>query len=110
MAANRSTSGSNRCSGERLLAVSYIADPELATALALMDMLGRPLLIEGEAGVGKTDTARALAGLNFGAVTPEEIALSIVAEIIEVRRRGQAAGSTSCARSRTAGRGCARCR
>ncbi len=46
---------------ERLVAVGYIADPELATALTLMDMLGRPLLIEGEAGVGKTDTARALA-------------------------------------------------
>lgn len=39
----------------------YIADDELATTLALMDKLGRPLLIEGEAGVGKTAIAAALA-------------------------------------------------
>ena len=46
---------------DRLAAVGYIADPSLATALVLMDMLGRPLLLEGEAGVGKTEVAKALA-------------------------------------------------
>ncbi|MDR3467848.1 MAG: MoxR family ATPase [Xanthobacteraceae bacterium] len=46
---------------EQLAASGYIADPELATAIALMRMLKRPLLLEGEAGVGKTEVARALA-------------------------------------------------
>lgn len=46
---------------KRLAATGYIADPDLATALLLMDMLRRPLLIEGEAGVGKTDVAKSLA-------------------------------------------------
>ena len=40
----------------------YIADPAIATALYLSMSLGRPLLIEGPAGVGKTEIAKALAG------------------------------------------------
>jgi len=35
------------------------------------------------------DRVKAPAGLDLGAITPEEIALSIVAEIIRQRRRGQ---------------------
>lgn len=50
---------------QRLAASGYIADTELATAIALMKMLKRPLLLEGEAGVGKTEVARALSGV-FG--------------------------------------------
>ncbi len=46
---------------ERLAEAGYIADRDLSTALWLMDYLGRPLLIEGEAGVGKTEVAKALA-------------------------------------------------
>src|ERR1700736_159143 len=46
---------------ERLAASGYIADRDLTTALWLMEMLRRPLLLEGEAGVGKTEVARALA-------------------------------------------------
>jgi MoxR-like ATPase len=46
---------------ERLAEHGYIAGPDLAMALWLMDLLGRPLLLEGEAGVGKTETAKALA-------------------------------------------------
>src|SRR5499425_2198601 len=46
---------------ERLIAVGYVADRDLATALWLMDYLKRPLLLEGEAGVGKTEVAKALA-------------------------------------------------
>ncbi len=49
---------------DRLAEVGYIADASLATALALMDLLGRPLLLEGEAGVGKTEVAKALAAVH----------------------------------------------
>jgi MoxR-like ATPase len=44
-----------------LARVGYLADDALAMALALGDMLGRPVLLEGEAGVGKTEVAKALA-------------------------------------------------
>ena len=49
---------------ERLAGHGYIADPDLAVALTLMDMLRRPLLLEGEAGVGKTEVAKALAAVH----------------------------------------------
>ena len=39
----------------------YVADDALCTALHLARELGRPLLLEGEAGVGKTEIARTLA-------------------------------------------------
>lgn len=43
----------------------YVADAALGTALFLSVELGRPLLLEGEAGVGKTEVAKTLsAGLN----------------------------------------------
>ena len=44
-----------------LAEADYIADDELVTAVELMQMLGRALLLEGEAGVGKTAVAQALA-------------------------------------------------
>ena len=45
----------------RLDEVDYLADPGLATALFLSLRLPQPLLLEGEAGVGKTEAAKALA-------------------------------------------------
>lgn len=47
----------------RLADAGYIADPDLATAISIMQLLKRPLLLEGEAGVGKTEVAKALAAV-----------------------------------------------
>ena len=46
---------------ELLARGEYVADRSLATALYLSLALGRPLFLEGEAGVGKTEIARVLA-------------------------------------------------
>jgi MoxR-like ATPase len=46
---------------ELLAAESYVSDRSLATALFLSLRLGRPLFLEGEAGVGKTEVAKVLA-------------------------------------------------
>ena len=49
----------------------------------------RAALLAAGADPERVARLRAPAGLDIGAVTPEEIALSIVAELVEVRRRGQ---------------------
>ena len=49
-----------------LAAQDYLADEGLATAVFLALRLRRPLLLEGEAGVGKTEVARALATWSGG--------------------------------------------
>ena len=48
---------------EQLASAGYIAEAPLAAALLLMQDLGRPLLLEGDAGVGKTEVAKVLAQL-----------------------------------------------
>ncbi len=48
---------------DRLAQAGYIADRPLATALTLLLRLEKPLLLEGDAGVGKTAVAKALATL-----------------------------------------------
>ena len=45
----------------QLAGAGYVAEPALAAALLLMLDLERPLLLEGDAGVGKTAVAKALA-------------------------------------------------
>ncbi len=60
------------------------------------DSLREKLLAEG-VGAEKLDRIKAPAGLDLGAITPEEIALSILAEILSVRRkdqRGEGLGTT----------------
>jgi MoxR-like ATPase len=46
---------------EALRGEAYLADRALATAIHLSVSLDKPLLLEGEAGVGKTEVAKALA-------------------------------------------------
>jgi MoxR-like ATPase len=48
---------------ERLAAQQYMCDRRLATALFLALKLGRPLFLEGEPGVGKTELAKALSAM-----------------------------------------------
>lgn len=45
---------------EDLFRADYVADQGLSSTLLLMTRLQRPLLVEGDAGVGKTEIARAL--------------------------------------------------
>ena len=47
--------------GEALAGQGYLADRALATSVFLAREVDQPLLLEGEAGVGKTEVARALA-------------------------------------------------
>jgi MoxR-like ATPase len=47
---------------ELLAGQQYLADSQLATTLYLALVLGKPVLLEGEAGVGKTEVAKAMAG------------------------------------------------
>ncbi|MFG1926661.1 AAA family ATPase [Cryptosporangium sp. NPDC048952] len=46
---------------ERLAAVGYLASPAVATTVFLADRLEKPLLVEGPAGVGKTELSKAVA-------------------------------------------------
>jgi MoxR-like ATPase len=46
---------------ERLAGVGYLASTAVATTVFLSDRLGKPLLVEGPAGVGKTELAKAVA-------------------------------------------------
>ena len=74
-----------------LLRGGYVADRGLSTALFVALSLGRPILLEGEVGVGKTEVAKVLAdpgikaradaaGLFPATTTPAEFAAFIAKE------------------------------
>ncbi len=46
---------------QRLEKANYLASDDIATVVFLADRLGKPLLVEGPAGVGKTELAKAVA-------------------------------------------------
>jgi MoxR-like ATPase len=46
---------------ERLASVNYLADPTIGLTVFLADRLEKPILVEGPAGVGKTELARSVA-------------------------------------------------
>ena len=49
---------------ERLRGVDYLADSKIASVIFLADRLEKPVLVEGPAGVGKTELAKALAAIS----------------------------------------------
>lgn len=66
---------------DRLTTAGYLPSLDIATAVFLADRLGKPLLIEGPAGVGKTELAKAVAS----AVSAELIRLQCYEGIDEAR-------------------------
>ncbi|MEU6735751.1 MoxR family ATPase [Streptomyces physcomitrii] len=53
----------------RLAEVGYLASPAVATTVYLADRLGKPLLVEGPAGVGKTELAKAVGRVGAAPLT-----------------------------------------
>jgi MoxR-like ATPase len=53
---------------ERLAGAGYLADKAISTSVFLAQRLGKPLLVEGPAGVGKTELAKAVAATTGAAL------------------------------------------
>ena len=51
---------------ESLRRVDYLADEGIAGVVYLADRLGKPVLIEGPAGVGKTELGKSVARMTGG--------------------------------------------
>ncbi len=48
---------------DRLRTVDYLSDTQIAGAVYLADKLGKPILVEGPAGVGKPELAKSVAAI-----------------------------------------------
>ena len=57
---------SNKTVKTELAKQRYIASDEISTIVFLAQKLGKPLLAEGPAGVGKTELAKAIASATAG--------------------------------------------
>ncbi len=51
---------------DALRRVDYLADDRIAQVAFLAERLGKPILVEGPAGVGKTELAKSLAACGTG--------------------------------------------
>jgi MoxR-like ATPase len=51
--------------GQALAQQRYIATEEISTVLFLAEQLGKPLLAEGPAGVGKTELSKAWTAIDY---------------------------------------------
>ena len=58
---------------KRLDDQDYFADESLVVAIHLAVQLGKPLFLEGEAGVGKTEVAKVLAAMARGGAHPAPV-------------------------------------
>src|ERR671920_546617 len=58
--------------GKRLAAAGYLPDAQIATTVFLADRLGKPLLVEGPAGTGKTELGETLTNAGKGLIAYDQ--------------------------------------
>ena len=58
---------------QSLASVGYIPSRQIATAVYLAQHLEKPILVEGPAGVGKTELAKSVVGVPRAAANPHAV-------------------------------------